>query len=229
MSEDAGTSNALSRARESMRQGSLETADAMVNDVLARAPRDADALCLRAAIANRRRDHAAAIVASREAVTVRPELSAAWLELANAYARLDQCDPAVVAYREVLAREPAWPNAHFNLGLMQRRLGERMGAARSFYEAWSRDPELLQAAGYCVATLGECVREGDRVAAEAPMMPAGATAVSVVICSIDEREARPRSGTLPPPVRGRPPRDYLDPERTFTRRGIQLGGAQQRR
>ena len=186
MSADAATSDALSRARESMRQGSLDAAEAIVNDVLARAPRDADALCLRATLANRRRDHAAAIVASREAVAIRPSLAPAWLELANAYARLDQCDPAVAAYREVLAREPAWPDAHFNLGLMQKRLGERMAAARSFYEEWSRDPKLLQAAGYCVSTLGECVREGDRVAVEEPITLEGATSVSVVICSIDD-------------------------------------------
>jgi len=184
MSADSGSGAAgsIARARELMRQGSLDAADTLVNDALARAPRDADALHLRGAIANLRRDHASAIVALREAIAVRPASTTAWLELANAHARLDQCAAAVEAYREVLAREPSWPDAHFNLGLMQKRLGDRMAAARSFYEAWSRD-----AAGYCVATLAECVREGDRAAALPPMKPdGGAMTVSVVICSVDD-------------------------------------------
>jgi len=182
-----GASPSLSRARELMRQGALGDADALVNDALARTPRDADALSLRAAIANRRRDHAAAIVASREAIAIRPALTTAWLELANAHARLDQCAPAADAYREVLAREPGWPDAHFNLALMQKRLGDRMAAARSFYRAWTRDPKLLDAAGYCVATLAECVREGDRVDPE-PLrkLDVAPMSVSVVICSIDD-------------------------------------------
>jgi tetratricopeptide (TPR) repeat protein len=179
---DIGASGSLSRARELMRQGALDAADAMVNDALTRAPRDADALHLRGAIANLRRDHAAAIIALREAVAVRPALTMAWLELANAYARLDQCVAAVDTYREVLAREPARADAQFNLGLMQKRLGDRMAAARSFHGAWSRDPMLFNAAGYCVATIAECVLEGDPIAAMPPVtLGVDPASVSVVI------------------------------------------------
>ena len=90
--------------------------------------------------------------------------------LANAYARLDQCAAAADTYREVLTREPAWPDAHFNLGLMQKRLGDRMAAARSFHAAWSRDPMLFDAAGYCVATIAEwCASGGDPIAATPPV------------------------------------------------------------
>jgi hypothetical protein len=184
---DIGASGALSRAHALMRQGALDAADTIVDDALALAPRDADALHLRGAIANLRRDHAAAIVALREAVAIRPTLTSAWLELANAYARLDQCVAAADTYREVLAREPAWPDAHFNLGLMQKRLGDRMAAARSFHGAWSRDPMLFDAAGYCVATIAECVREGDPIAATPPVtLDVEPGSVSVVICSIDD-------------------------------------------
>jgi GT2 family glycosyltransferase len=184
---DIGASGAFSRARALMRQGALDAADTIVDDALARAPRDADALHLRGAIANLRRDHAVAIVVLREAVAIRPTLTTAWLELANAYARLDQCAAAADTYREVLAREPAWPDAHFNLGLMQKRLGDRMAAARSFHAAWSRDPMLFDAAGYCVATIAECVREDDPIVTM-PRLALGTTPgfVSVVICSIDD-------------------------------------------
>jgi tetratricopeptide (TPR) repeat protein len=191
MSANVGSelSGALLRARELMRQGALDAADEIVGGALAHSPRDADALHLRGAIANLRREHAAAIVALIDAVAVRPALTPAWLELANAYARLDQCDAAAGAYREVLAREPSWPDAHFNLGLMRKRLGDRMGAARSFLGAWTRDPMLFNAAGYCVATLAECVREGDRAVARPAMtLDAKPVTVSVVICSIDDEK-----------------------------------------
>ena len=182
-----GPPRSIARARELMREGALGAADTMINDALARAPRDADALQVRGAIANLRRDHASAIVTLREALAIRPALTTAWLELANAHARLNQCAAAADAYYEVLAREPSWPDAHFNLGLMQKRMGDRMAAARSFYEAWSRDAKLFDAAGYCVATLAECAREGNRVAAAPPMKPDGAAmTVSVVLCSIDD-------------------------------------------
>jgi hypothetical protein len=100
---------------------------------------------------------------------------------------VDQCVAAADTYREVLAREPAWPDAHFNLGLMQKRLGNRMAAARSFHGAWSRDPMLFDAAGYCVATIAECVREGELIAATPPVvLDAEPASVSVVICSIND-------------------------------------------
>lgn len=180
-------SDSLFRARELMREGALDAADALLAEVLARSSRDADALQLRGAIANLRRDPGGAIVALRDAVAIRPSMTSAWLELANAHARLDQCAEAVDAYREVLARERSWPDAHFNLGLMQKRLGDRMAAARSFHRAWTLDPMLFNAAGYFVASLAECVHEGDRVPAPPPMtFDAKPCTVSVVICSIND-------------------------------------------
>ena len=146
-------------------------------------------LQLRGAIANLRRDYSS-VQSPPRARRSRFVwyLTSAWLELANAYARLDQCVAAADTYREVLAREPAWPDAHFNLGLMQKRLGDRMAAARSFHAAWSRDPMLFDAAGYCVATIAECVREGDRVAPQAPMAGGNLEPVSVsVVISPDRR------------------------------------------
>jgi len=49
----------------------------MVNAVLARAPTDANALYLRGVIANRRRDHGAAIAALRQAIANRPDMALA--------------------------------------------------------------------------------------------------------------------------------------------------------
>ena len=59
-----------------------------------------------------------------------------WLARGNAYARDGQPAAAAEAYRETLAREPDWHDARFNLGLMQKQLGDRASAIRAFHAAW---------------------------------------------------------------------------------------------
>lgn len=181
---------ALARAQDLLDRGALDDADRIVRDVLAATPGDADALCLRGLIANRRRDHTAAIEALLAALEVQPETPRAWLALGNAYARDGQPAAAAEAYREAVKREPGWNDARFNLGLMQKQLGDRAAAIRAFHAAWTGDPLLFDAARQCVATIAESVRAGDRNegaplpalrSAEAPDL-----AVSVVICSIDD-------------------------------------------
>jgi len=173
-----------------LRQGALDEADRIVSDMLAAAPRDADALCLRGLVASRRRDHTAAIEALRASIAVQPDGSRAWLALGTAYARDGQSAAAAEAYCEVLRREPGWNDARFNLGLMQKQLGDRAAAIRAFHAAWVGDPLLFAAARQCVATIAESVRAGDRH--DDVLLPAPGTlrapdlAVSIVICSIDD-------------------------------------------
>jgi len=183
---DAGT-DPLVRAREALRHGDVRAADLLVDAVLARAPMVADALYLRGVIANRRRDHGAAIAALREAIAIRPGMALAWLALGNAYSRLEQFGAAAEAYREVLTREPAWADAHFNLGLAHKRMGDRVAAARALHAAWRHDPMMFEAAKQCVATIADCVRHGEACAAPAPIRdePDGLS-VTIVLCSIDD-------------------------------------------
>jgi GT2 family glycosyltransferase len=111
-----------------------------------------------------------------------------WLARGNAYARAGQPAAAAEAYRETLAREPSWNDARFNLGLMQKRLGDRASAIRAFHAAWVGDPLLFAAARQCVATIADSVRAGERISAPvaAPGSAAPDLAVSIVICSIDD-------------------------------------------
>jgi tetratricopeptide (TPR) repeat protein len=188
-SSDRTRSDQLARAEELLRQHALDEADRIVGDVLAATPRDADALCLRGLIANRRRDHTTAIESLRAAIAVRPDASRAWLALGTAYARDGKAAAAADAYREVLQREPGWNDARFNLGLMQKQLGDRAAAIRAFHAAWVGDPLLFEAARQCVATLADSVRSGERNdAARLPALGSAAPdlSVSIVICSIDD-------------------------------------------
>ena len=184
---DAAEDSLFLRVRELLRQGAVQDADAAVEGVLARAPADADALYLRGVIANRRRDHGAAIAALRAAIAARPDMAMAWLALGNAYARLEQFVPAAEAYRAVLAREPDWADAHFNLGLMLKRHGEPLAAARALHAAWLCDPMLFNAAKLCVATIADCVRLGEGCTEPGLVRDdILRKAVTVVLCSIND-------------------------------------------
>jgi tetratricopeptide (TPR) repeat protein len=111
-----------------------------------------------------------------------------WLARGNAYARGGQLAAAAEAYRETLAREPGWNDARFNLGLMQKKLGDHAAAIRAFHAAWVGDPLLFEAARQCVATIANAVRTGECNDVRLPAVHAAAPdlMVSIVICSIDD-------------------------------------------
>jgi len=111
-----------------------------------------------------------------------------WLERANAYARGGELAAAAEAYRQTLAREPGWNDARFNLGLMQKKLGDRAAAIRAFHAAWVGDPMMFEAARQCVATIADAVRAGERKETPLPALLSAMPdrMVSIVICSIDD-------------------------------------------
>jgi tetratricopeptide (TPR) repeat protein len=182
----SGSDALYARVRELLQRGAGRAADDLVDAALARAPRHADALYLRGVIANQRRDHRAAIAALEQAIAVRPDMALAWLAMGNAYTRAGQFGAAADAYRAVLAREPGWADAHFNLGLMLKHQGELLAAARSLHAAWCADPTLFEAAKHCVATLADCVRNGEACAAPASGDAVAPKTITVVLCSIDD-------------------------------------------
>jgi Flp pilus assembly protein TadD len=167
---DAGAIRAaIVRAQELMRQGSLDAADAVLGQALGKIPDDPDVLYLRGVIANRRRDHVTAITVLRQSVAARPASARAWLALGNAYAQSGQPAPALDAYREVLAREPEWPDAHYNRGLILKRQGDFAGAMHAFYSAWVLDPAQRDGGKQCVDTTGAWVRAGGTALEIAPV------------------------------------------------------------
>src|SRR6185312_3594469 len=111
-----------------------------------------------------------------------------WLARGNAYARGGELAAVAEAYRQTLAREPGWNDARFNLGLMQKKLGDRAAAIRAFHAAWVGDPMMFEAARQCIATIADAVRAGERkeTPLPAPLSAAPDLMTSIVICSIDD-------------------------------------------
>ena len=189
----------LSRIRELLRQDALVEAAAVADAELERSPADPELLRLRGIVANRQRDHVRAIAMFARALAIRPDDAASWLALGNAYARSDALDEAAAAYREVIAREPRWTEPHLNLGIVRKRRGELLEAARAFHAAWSIDPMLFDAAKHCVAALAAHVRNRSPLSSKAaghaahdgPSFATAANALrgktfGIVVCSIDD-------------------------------------------
>jgi tetratricopeptide (TPR) repeat protein len=178
----------IREVREMLRRGAIGEASARVGHALAVAPRRADAWYLRGVVANRCRDHAAAVVALRRAIDLRPDAALPWLALGTALARSSAWREAVDAYREAIARDPAMADAHLNLGLALKQRGDALGAMRSLHHAWSCDPMLFDAARQCVATIAEYVQSQDAPAWQAThLAPAKEQrSFTIVMCSIDD-------------------------------------------
>ncbi len=157
---DRPLSDRLARAEELLRRGETEAADAIVTGALAATPRDADALLLRGLIANRRRDHTAAIEALRGSLAVRPDAPRAWLALGNAHAR----DGQPGGRGRCLSRNRWRASPDWTRRAIQSRPDakaarrSRRRDPRRFTRHGSRDPLLFAAARQCVATIAESVR-----------------------------------------------------------------------
>ena len=187
MSKDAAPGPGLDGIRDLLRAGQVDQADALVDAVLARNADDVRALYFRGVIANRRRDFPGAITALQRALATVPGAPLAWLALGNAHARSEHYAQAAEAYRQVIALEPGWADAHYNLGLMRKRIGDQRGAAQSLHTAWTLDPMLFDAAKQCIATVAQMIRtEAIETSCAMIALPARPPSVSIVICSIDD-------------------------------------------
>jgi hypothetical protein len=97
--------------------GRLTEAEAAFRDMLAAAPRDAEAMSNLAAVLNATQRHSEAEAACRNAISIQPSFWAAWGNLGTALHRQQRYDEAVAAYAEALRRNPNDVNACTNLGV----------------------------------------------------------------------------------------------------------------
>jgi tetratricopeptide (TPR) repeat protein len=184
----------LIEAQQLLKSGSLDAADAILSRLLIHAPNDADALYLGGVLANRRKDYGNAIALLERAVSLTQKPAPGWLALGNAYAGCDQPVLATNAYREVLAREPESFEAHYNLGLMQKRQGSLLTAAHAFHSAWVLNANDRDAASHCVESLAAWARAAQEAETSVPLEPpprrtmgtAKLPTFTIAVCSVDD-------------------------------------------
>jgi len=141
----SGAAEALAQAYARHQAGHLEEARAGYEAVLAREPRNFDALHLLGVLALQTGRPADAAEHISRALQIDPASAAAHNSLGEAYRRVGRLDLAVVCYQAALARMPDYAEAHFNLGGVLRRLGRVEEAASSYRSAVSFNPAFAEA------------------------------------------------------------------------------------
>ena len=92
-----------------------------------------------------------------------PETATAWFERALGLEEDERLDAAERAYREALARQPVFPEAHFNLANVLRGQGRLEAAEERYRIALAQDPALAAAWYNLADLLEETERIGDAI------------------------------------------------------------------
>jgi len=124
----------LSEAARRYRAGELREAEALLRELLAQDPENADALFFLGSIAADRGRLSAAEPLLRRALARRPLEAAFHAALGNALARAARHEEALASYRTALALQPGLAELQLNVGHALRALG-RPGEALAAYDA----------------------------------------------------------------------------------------------
>jgi predicted O-linked N-acetylglucosamine transferase (SPINDLY family) len=153
---------AMQFARQCLEGGRLADAESVLRQVLAKEPRNADALHLLGVVAHRAGRNDVAVDLIGKAILLDP-ISAHYRN-SQGVARhaLGQIDEAVAEFRCALQIDPGLVQAHNNLGNALRARGLSADAAGSYREALRRQPDYVEARN----NLGNALKElGDPAAA----------------------------------------------------------------
>jgi predicted O-linked N-acetylglucosamine transferase (SPINDLY family) len=97
------------------------------------------------AAVNLRMDNAtAAMEASNRVIALDPNHASGWFHKADALGRQEKWQESRLALEKALALKPVFPEAHNNLGLARKFLGDLEGAADAFRTAMAQDPSFAE-------------------------------------------------------------------------------------
>jgi len=147
----------LHAAARAIRDGQLDAADRLLDQLHRLVPRQAEVLRLKGIAATRRRRVDDAVAALRKALTLAPDDALAMNDLASALAQRGDVDEALTTWRQACVAAPDYPMAWFNLGRNLQQLGDSAEAVRALEQAATLAPDLLPAhilAGDALVHLG---------------------------------------------------------------------------
>lgn len=156
---------ALHRAMELARAGQGELAARLLRDILAKAPRQPDALQLLGMLARQRGDNEEAVGFFRQSLAANPRQPNVLNNLGNALLDLGRHDEAIGSYREALKLVPDYVDARTNMGLAQLAADDPAAARETLEIAIRtapRDGKAWSALGRALRTEG---RLDDAIAA----------------------------------------------------------------
>ena len=128
-----------------LRTGDIDTAEKLLERVLAQVPEHPDALHFLGLARFQRGDRDRAIDLVSRALAAAPSYADARNNLGNMLFRAGRLDEAEAAYAQVLELRPEHPDAHANVGICRRRRNDLTGAEAAFRAALALNVDHAEA------------------------------------------------------------------------------------
>jgi tetratricopeptide (TPR) repeat protein len=155
------TEGIVKETKEKIRNGDYDGAITMLEDVLAKDPKDPNALYLIGMSYSKKQMYTEAIEALIQVVKLAPNFPPAQFELAICYQDKGDTDAALEHYRKTLELDPNNPDAAYNAGLIlfeQNQVDEALALFEKALSLRSDDPVYLEMAGRCEINQGNLVK-----------------------------------------------------------------------
>ena len=151
----------VKKASEKIQSGDFDGAIALLDEVLARNPKDVNALFYLGLSRAGKRQHKEAIEPLTKVTELQPDFPGAWLQLGICFAKLGDTEKALAAYDKDLKLEPNSAPALYNSGLLlfeANRVEEAVARFERGIAAKPQDPELQDMAARCYIHEGKLDR-----------------------------------------------------------------------
>lgn len=145
----------MRRAVEAHQQGNLALAASAYEQVLAKAPRNPDALHLLGVVAYQSRDYARAVKCIRDAIASQPRQPLFHFNLGKVLRDAGDKKGAIAAYREALRLAPDYAEALSNLGNALQENGETEAAIECFKTLLVRFPNDVSTWNHLASAYGD--------------------------------------------------------------------------
>jgi tetratricopeptide (TPR) repeat protein len=179
----------VKKASEKLRSGDLDGATALLEEVLARNPTDANALFYLGLSRAGKQRYKEAIEPLTRVTELQPAFPGAWLELGICYGKLGDFERALDAYEKNLRLDPANAATLYNSGLIlfeANRIEEALARFEQGIAVKPADPDLLDMAARCYINQGKFDRAAEHLekARAATTDPARAALLDALIVKV---------------------------------------------
>lgn len=147
----------IAQAKQLQQRGRLDEAEAIYRQLLARSPREPEALHFFGVLRSQQGRHREALNFIAQSLALAPGVATAWSNFALALIEVGEFDEAEVAIRRVTELDPDAAQPYNNRAVLQMRRGDFAAAEASLQAGLARDPRLANL-HYNLASL--CHRSG---------------------------------------------------------------------
>jgi tetratricopeptide (TPR) repeat protein len=151
----------VKKASEKIRVGDFDGAIALLDPVLAKNPKDANALFYLGLSRAGKQQHKEAVESLTRVTELQPDFPGAWLQLGICYGKLGETGKALDAYDKDLKLQPGDAPALYNSGLLlfeANRVDEALARFEQGIAAKPQDPDLHDMAARCYIHEGKLDR-----------------------------------------------------------------------